>query len=344
MQSQLFDLYRPRQLATRLGVDEAWLIRLVDELKSADGRAKYFRQFTLYDPQPGKKPRDIISVRGDLRLIQRRLQNRLFSRAIEPTPFSHGGVRRRDIKSNASQHSQNRFLYLTDIANFYPSIRSERVNQFFKTNGCHPSVARLLTTLTTLDYHLALGLITSPILAEAIVQPVDRRVAMACSRHGFRYSRYVDDICISSKHNLQGSGIAATVRKILMQEGFRVRAEKDRFSRVDEGCSITGLEVRQGRLRVPTSYVEKLKTSLIEAKSIANGVAQNGLYHTKEQLWGRILFVRWVNPGQARSLVSQFRSISWRSHREHSQRQRLIVARPVFVERDAVPPEFALKA
>jgi RNA-directed DNA polymerase len=344
MESQLFNLYRPRQLATQIGVDEAWLLCLVDELKSADGRAKYIREFTLYDPRPGRKPRDIISVKGDLRLVQRRLHHRLFSRAIKPTPFSHGGIRGRDIKSNASQHAQNRFLYLTDIANFYPSIRSERVNLFFKANGCHSSVARLLTTLTTLDYHLALGLITSPILAEAIVQPVDLRVAMACSRLGFRYSRYVDDICISSKHNLESSSIAKTVRKILTQEGFKVRAEKDRFSTVEKGCSITGVQVRQGRLRVPTTYLEKLEASLIEAKSLANGEAHSGPFYTKEQLWGRIQFVRWVNPGQARSLVRQFRSISWRRYREQSQHQRLIVARAVFVERDAAPPEFALNA
>lgn len=343
MEANLFHIYRPRQLAARLGLEEAWLLRLVDDLKSAEGRAKYIREFTLYDPRPGKKPRDIISVRGDLRLVQRRLHHRLFTRAIEPTSFSHGGVRGRDIKSNARQHARSRFLYLTDIANFYPSIRSERVSHFFKLNGCHPSVARLLTTLTTLDYHLALGLITSPIIAEAIVQPVDRRVAMACTDLGFRYSRYVDDICISSRYDLQRSGIAATVRKILAQEGFKVRAEKDRFLRVEEGCAITGVQVRQGRLRVPTAYVEELEVRLLEAQSLANGVTHSGLFYTKEQLWGRIQFVRWVNPGQSLPLIRQFRGISWRRYREHSVRQRLIAAKPVFTDRNAAPPAFAQK-
>lgn len=340
MEAKLFSLHRPRQLAARLNLDEAFLNRVADELRSAEGRLKFIREYTLYDPRPGKKPRDIIAVRGDLRLVQRRLHRRLFSRVIRPTRFSHGGVRGRNIKTNAGEHARNRFVYLTDIANFYPSIHSDRISKFFKQNGCHPTVARLLTTVTTLDYHLALGLITSPILAEAIIQPVDHRIATACSRLGLRYSRYVDDICISSKHDLHGSGIAATVRKILIQTGFNVRAEKDLFLRMDKGCEVTGIQVGRGRVKVPAHYVRELEANLMEAESLAQGSRHAGLFYTKEQLWGRVQFVRWVNAGQAKPLIRLFRSVPWARYHAEAFRQRRIAAKPIFADRGAPPPEF----
>ncbi|WP_053061319.1 reverse transcriptase family protein [Rhodopirellula islandica] len=333
MDAKLFSLHRPRQVADRLGLDESWLLRLSEELRTAEGRSNYIREFTLFDPRPGKKPRDIISVRGDLRLAQRRLHQRLLSHSIEPTPYSHGGVRGRSIKTNAGQHARNRFVYLTDIANFYPSIHSSRINDFFKSNGCLPAVARLLTSLTTLDYHLALGLITSPILAEAIIQPVDRRIAVACDRQGLVYSRYVDDICISSKHSLHGSGIDATVRTILRQSGFKVRVSKDRFIRVDEGCAVTGVRIHRGRLSVTPSYIGELETDLSSALSFARGGHHTGLFFTKEQLWGRVQFVRWINPGRAKPLIRLFRQIPWRRYRVAASQSGLIAAKAFFAER-----------
>src|SRR5690554_5836269 len=114
MDAKLFNLHRTRQVAGRLDLEESRLLRLAEELRTAEGRANYIREFTLFDPRPAKKPRDIISVRGDLRLAQRRLHQRLLSQAIEPTPYSHGGVRGRSIKTNAGQHVRNRFVYLTD--------------------------------------------------------------------------------------------------------------------------------------------------------------------------------------------------------------------------------------
>lgn len=329
MDAKLFNLHRPRQLAARLDLSESLLMRLADELRTSDGRSKYVREYTLYDPRPDKKTRDIISVRGDLRLAQRRLHRRLFSPAINPTQYSHGGVRERSIKTNAGQHIGNRFLYLTDIANFYPSIRSERISEFFKDSGCYGVVSRLLTSLTTLDYHLALGLITSPVLAEAIIQPVDHRIATACLRLGLVYSRYVDDICISSKHDLRSSGIDETVKTILRQSGFKIRAAKDWFLRVDEGCAVTGVRIHNGHLTVPAPYYNQLEADLTAAGSLARGLKSEGLFYTKEQLWGRIQFVVWLNAGRGKSLIRQFRSIPWRQYQIEASRQRLIAAKPV---------------
>lgn len=329
----MFQLHRVGQLSRRLGLPEPLLRQVADELNTQEGRDRYIKEFTIYDPRPEKKPRDIISVHGDLRLIQKRLQARLFTQSIEPTPQSHGSVRDRSIKTNADIHCRSRFLYLTDIANFYPSIRSVEVRQFFEDCGCRPDVANVLTRITTLDHHLALGLVTSPILAEAMVRPADKRIAAACQRRSLKYTRYVDDICVSADYDLIGSGVPATVRQILEQEGFKVRASKDQFFRVDGKCGVTGVCISKGRLSALPIYVDRLVTDLQNARALSTGQVHSANFYLKKQLWGRVQFVRWLNANQAKRLVHLFRTINWRAYSEEAARQRLVVAKIRFADR-----------
>ncbi len=329
----MFQLHRVRQLANRLRLPEQLLQEVAETLDSDNGRNRYVKEFTIYDPRPEKKPRDVISVRGDLRLIQNRLHSRLLTKVIEPTSQSHGSVRGRSIKTNATVHCRSRFLYLTDIANFYPSIRSVDVRHFFEDNGCRPDVANLLTRLTTLDHHLSLGLVTSPILAEAVVRPADKRIADACVQRHLRYTRYVDDICISAKYELGGSGVPATVRQILEQEGFKIRKSKDQFYCVDGKCGVTGVCIRKGRLSALPIYVERLVVDLEEAKALSKGQVHRSNFYLKKQLWGRVQFVKWLNPNQAKPLVRLFRSVNWRGYMLEASKQQLVVAKVRFTSR-----------
>ena len=287
--------------------------------------------------QGNAEARDVIAVRGDLRLIQRRLLRRLFGPTFKPSPYSHGCVANRSIKTNAMKHVKNRFVYLTDIAAFYPSIHSQRVNAFFRENGCFGATASMLTTLTTLDHHLALGLITSPILAEAVVQAADFRIASACNKLGLTYTRYVDDICISSKFDLEKSGINATVRSILNQNGFRIQPAKDIFSSIERSCAVTGVRLGRGRISAVPDYVQRLRSAIDDASILANGGCTPIAFCTKEQLRGRIQFVHWLSKGQARDLFQNFRRINWKKYERESLQRGLVRAKVKFVLRSNLP-------
>jgi len=294
-------------------------------------REEFINQFTIVDPTGKRKNRDVLAIKGDLRFIQRRLLNRLFAPSLVPSQSSHGCIRNRSIKTNAIEHVNSRFTYSTDIASFYPSIHNDRVFKFFRRSGCHFSVARILTTLTTLDHHLALGQITSPILAEAIFHDVDQRIAAVCKKMELVYTRYVDDICISGKFDLSESGIAATANSIVKEHGFRIRSSKDKYSSIDDECSITGVRIRRGRLDVIPNYLNELLEDIAEARRIAAGDLPTRLFYTKEQLWGRVQFVRWLNVGRSRSLLAAFRSVNWSDHRSESLLRGLIRTRLQFI-------------
>src|SRR5437773_1380638 len=89
---------------------------------AAEYGADDIREYTLWHPDPNKKPRDVIGVRGRWRRIQSRLNQRIFRTRLKPSPFSHGGIPKRHPLSNASEHFGGEFALSMDVADFYPSI------------------------------------------------------------------------------------------------------------------------------------------------------------------------------------------------------------------------------
>src|SRR5690606_20655991 len=122
---------------------------------------------------------------------------------LSPSACSHGGVPGRGVKTNIEQHLGSVFGFTTDIANFFPSISHDRIHELFlRRFECSPDVARVFNRLCTYQHHLALGLVTSPLLADQVMQPIDARIAAACSAAGLPYTRFVDDISITGHFDM----------------------------------------------------------------------------------------------------------------------------------------------
>ena len=123
--------------------------------------------------------------------------------------FSHGGVRGRHIKTNVEQHIESTFVFTADVSNFYPTISHKRVYRLFVEDfACSPDVAHICTKLCTYKHRLALGLITSPMLADQVMRRIDARIGGLCRNAGLVYTRYVDDLTISGPFDLKESGFS----------------------------------------------------------------------------------------------------------------------------------------
>jgi RNA-directed DNA polymerase len=204
----MLGIQKIEHLAQNLGTTPDRLIEVAETASS------FCDELVLIDPsKPEKKPRDVLNVKGDLRVFQTRLLHDLLQPKHRPSTYSHGGVQGRHIKSNANAHIESVFAFPTDVANFYPTISNDRVFRLFLMDFCcHPSVARICTQLCTYNYHLALGLITSPILADRIMLPIDKRIANMCTQQGLIYSRFVDDIIVSGTYPIISGSYPRLIR------------------------------------------------------------------------------------------------------------------------------------
>lgn len=316
-----------KHLATQIGFDLARLRAL------AECPADYCEELLLLDPQKPHKTRVVLNVRGDLRRAQQLILQRVLLPKLKPSDFSFGGIRGRDIKQNADQHRNSTFVLTCDISDFYPSIHRKRVyNLFCNRFQCSPDVSRLLTLLCTFRHHLALGLITSPLLADQIVSPLDYRLSQMSAQAGLVYSRYVDDLSFSGAFDLSKSGLAQTVRSILISSGFSTNPLKDKYGRLgDADALITRIRVNRGRLDVAANYVLELRRQLQDHYQIGRGKGFDGPFYTSAQLWGRIQFVSWVRPGRRAGLRKLFAQINWKQAALEAQKRGLVAQRRLLI-------------
>jgi RNA-directed DNA polymerase len=288
----------------------------------------YYEELQLRDPQKPNKLRTVVNVKGTMRTLQSRLYRRVLLPKLEPSAYSHGGVRGRSIKTNVEPHLGAGFVFRTDISDFYPSVHYRRVYRLFSERlRCSPDVSRLCTRICTFRHHLALGLICSPILADQIMDRIDRRIGGACAKAQLTYTRFVDDIAISGPFNLERSGFARLIEEILTKDGFQVNPSKHVFGRLTDDCTITNLREVRGHMDVRSAYLDELVRQIKDASELANDLEFEGPYYTASQIWGRVRFVCWVNPGRKRELVRRFRSVNWKAVRALAQKRGYEVCR-----------------
>jgi hypothetical protein len=311
----VLNLRDPHRLA---GLLETPLRVLYQVLRRAE---EHLEEFVLTGG--GRKPRLVVNPRGPLRRLQSRLHTAVLLPGLDRSPYSHGGVPGRNVLTNVEPHLGQRFAFTADVADFYPSIHYERIHNLLQRLGCSAEVARICTRLCTYRHRLAQGLITSPILADQIMRPVDERISGACERLGLVYTRFVDDLAVSGPFDLSRSGIPDLVRRILQQHGFRCNPEKDRFGAVSRGAAITQIRFPNGHPDVRSGYIAEVERQIRDAESLGAGGPFTGPYFTQAQILGRVAFIGWVNPRRRKQLYRMLGRVNWAGVREEARRRGL---------------------
>ena len=116
-------------------------------------------------------------------------------RLLYPSGFIYpsimqGGVSGKSPKSNAQIHTQQDLVLTLDIRDFFPSIRYSRIFDLFIGTGVSPEVSKVLTRITTYNYHLAQGFPTSSTLANLILAKILPRVTNLCEQYQITFTTY----------------------------------------------------------------------------------------------------------------------------------------------------------
>jgi RNA-directed DNA polymerase len=181
-----------------------------------------------------------------------------------PHPRTFGYIGGRNIRENAAGHCGHRELVSVDIQDFFPSIRTTRVRQCLELTGVVPTVADLLSRFVTIDDSLALGLPTSPTLANAICLSLDIELVELAKQYEATYSRYADDITFSGDGELPP---LATIKDTIQVHGFEIAEQKTRISKLGQAHYVTGLSVTdKDQPHVPRQKKRSLRQELYYAK------------------------------------------------------------------------------
>lgn len=166
---------------------------------------------------------------GILKKIHEQIKLKIFFHVQFPE-YLQGSIKKRSYYSNAKLHVGQQILITEDVKSFFPSVHETRVydvwRNFFRFS---PEVAELLTKLTTKDCALVQGAIPSSYLANLVLWKIEPFFHARFAAEGIIYSRYVDDMIMSSKTHLtknEQTQIVARVMGMVRQVGLSIGRDK----------------------------------------------------------------------------------------------------------------------
>lgn len=246
-----------------------------------------------------------------LKKIQSALNKTLFSK-FKMSDAAMAYVKNKSIVTNAKAHLEAKVLVKFDIKDFFPSIGFGLIKHQLKFFGYGEGVATYLSYLVTNSrLKLPQGAPTSPSISNMIFIPIDKRIIGFCKNKGFSYTRYADDIFISSKnylHNKDITLIKMVIIEILNQYGFTINEEKYGVYTNKGNINVTGITVNKklsvkNKVREVENAIRYINKYGVEnhLKRI-NNIKSNYIGH----IYGLISFIKMVDFVKGNELFIKF--------------------------------------
>lgn len=207
----------------------------------------------LTDADGNQRTRQLNSTKIELKRIQKKILALLMSHVEIPT-YAFGGVPKKDNIKNAKYHQGNKYIFTTDLRSFFPSISHNSVFEVYCNNGYSPTVARILTKLTTYKYQLPQGVPTSTLLALLAFKPTGDKLYDYALQHNLKFSIFVDDITISSKVDFKH--LVPEILDIIVSAGYKISHNKTHYS--TKNPIITGIKCQNNRIKLPQSTYKRI--------------------------------------------------------------------------------------
>lgn len=256
-----------QKLADALGLDLVYLTEI--SVQPAEIR---YRRLTAHIKSDGSE-RIVYSPNKDVRRIQRAIANRFFKdpAVVHWPEFIYGGIANkslepasspRDYVACARRHCGARSLLKLDIREFFDNITVDVVEDvFFGLLRWAKEPARLAANLCTMNGVVPQGGITSSHISLLCLYREEPKVAALLQKKQFVYTRYVDDITVSSrKSNQEYEYARALIERMLLNRGFTVNSRKVHIQKSGtEALEVHGLRVGFPVPRLPQRELKRIR-------------------------------------------------------------------------------------
>ncbi|MGH2341071.1 reverse transcriptase domain-containing protein [Segnochrobactraceae bacterium EtOH-i3] len=180
----------------------------------------------------------------------------------EKNKLSHGFVRKYSICSNASKHTNKKWVFNIDLEDFFKNINFGRVRGYFIKNKyfcLNETVATIIAQISCHKNELPQGAPTSPVISNLIGSILDIRIASLARNYRCTYSRYADDITLSTNkkefptaigfpsppNNHTKWSAGSELEKIIHHSRFKINNKKTRMLYCRSQQSVTGIVVNE---------------------------------------------------------------------------------------------------
>src|SRR5690606_35131925 len=222
------------------------------------------------------------------------IQKWIHQHILQPIPTHKSNfafIRGRSIKDCAARHSGAKWLIKLDIVNFFETISELQVFSVFNSLGYQPLISFELARLCTIgspensprklykhwwaikkykaiiDYdqlllgYLPQGAPSSPLLSNLVMRSCDRKITAIAKKYKLTYTRYSDDITLSTRSSDFSREISKDVIKevnqILSKQGYLPHFKKTKVVPVGAKKVVLGLNVDGPVPRLQKQYKDR---------------------------------------------------------------------------------------
>jgi hypothetical protein len=277
----------------------------ISELQSLAKRADNLYRTAKSVTKPDGSIRNTYDALKPLKDIHRKIKIQILDYVNYPA-YLTGSIKGCDYKINAKLHAHAKIVINEDIRGFFPSTSSDRVFDIWRGFfGFSEEVAQCLTQLTTRQGELPQGAITSSFLANLVFWQDEPKLYTLLVAQGLVYSRYVDDIAVSSKTFLTNSAKSDVIRHVygmLLKHGYQPKRAKHEIATSAVRMAVTKLSVntkpgldKSMRSRIRAS-VHRIEQCMLHGEALA---FESGQY---AKVMGQVLHLERFHPGEAAPL------------------------------------------
>lgn len=224
------------------------------------------RYYVFSIPKRTGGERQIAHPARPLKAVQRWISSKYLSQL--PVHKSATAYRRgSSIRKNAETHASSKFTLRVDFRDFFPNFTILHVYQFLKDQqealGIDDRDLRFVSQIVCRHGGLTIGSPTSPVLTNAIMFSFDEAVFKYCKSNGLKYTRYADDIFISSSEPNKLGEAYQIVRRVADNFKFanlKINGRKTAFLSRRYKRLVTGLVITpQGKISIGRDRKRKIK-------------------------------------------------------------------------------------
>lgn len=285
------------KIANELKLDEMYISRI------AERSSYYYKDYTV--PKRNGKSRYISQPSPELKTLQYWISHNILNKL--PVSEAACAYKKGDsIKRHAQLHSKSSFFLHADIRNFFPSIKSSLLNPILRSNkkvfdDLGLDLEESLEDIRKICFKkasLCVGAVSSPVISNVVMYSFDEVMLEYCKANGYLYSRYADDIYISSRSYIPRD-VLPFLQEELKKYGFEINNNKTKFCSAKYSRKVTGLIITNDS-RVSIG---------MERRKLIKKMVYDKLIHGKgdsHQILGHLSFLKDIEPNTYNNLIIKY--------------------------------------
>lgn len=184
----------------------------------------------------------------------------------------------------------------TDIVHFFESITAKSLSDLFKRNRevvkklqlSNEEMSLIFDLVLYKGEHLVVGSVASPMISNCIMYEFDLKLGELVRKENMKYTRYADDIVISSDQYIDHS-ILTNIDMLLSEYGFIRNVEKTYYMSKNKRRQVTGIVIDNNDNSLSIGHK---KYTLLKRDIYNYLIKKQGDY---SQIRGRLAYLKNIN-------------------------------------------------